>query len=150
MSSRQISVSPRGYQLHFGNAGERIWPGTNCYPDLWIETLDALGRDPVARIRLCPFRRPQWSSMDIKKIKQKPEDLRRLYGLEVTKGSCGRRYWEPCLSTRPAGHPSDNFFNLPAAARYSVPLQRYCDQAAPLSKVASVDSLGTATSTASA
>ena len=33
---------------------------------------------------------------------------------------------------------------------YSVRLQRCCDQAAPLGKVASVDSLGTATITASA
>jgi hypothetical protein len=31
-----------------------------------------------------------------------------------------------------------------------VRLQRYCDQAVPLGKVASVDSLGTATITASA
>ena len=80
----QISASPRGYQSHFSHAGERIWPETNCYLDLWIETLHA------------------------------------------------------------------NFFHLLAATPYSVRLQRYCDQAAPLGKVASVDSLGTATITASA
>jgi hypothetical protein len=51
----QISASPRGYQSHFSHAGERIWPETNCYldlwietlHDLWIETLHALGLDPV-------------------------------------------------------------------------------------------------------
>jgi acyl carrier protein len=32
---------------HFGHAGERIWPDPNCYLDLWIETLHALGLDPV-------------------------------------------------------------------------------------------------------
>ena len=50
----------------------------------------------------------------------------------------------------PAPQISDNFFHLLAATPYSVRLQRYCDQAAPLGKVASVDSLGTATITASA
>jgi hypothetical protein len=40
--------------------------------------------------------------------------------------------------------------SLLAATPYSVRLQRCCDQAAPLGKVASVDSLGTAMITASA
>jgi beta-mannosidase len=49
----------------------------------------------------------------------------------------------------PGWIPSDNFFQLLAATPYRR-LQRCCDQAAPLGKVASVDSLGTATITASA
>ncbi len=84
----QISASPRGYQSHFSHAGERIWPETNCYLDLWIETLHALGLDPVPAF------------------------------------ACA-------LS---ADHDG----------------LQWCDQAAPLGKVASVDSLGTATITASA
>jgi hypothetical protein len=83
-------------------------------------------------------------------LKQQPEDLRRLYGLEVTE----EIVWLPLLETvsidAPGWIPSDNFFHLPAATPYSVRLQRYGDQAAPLGKVASVDSLGTATITASA
>jgi hypothetical protein len=62
--------------------------------------------------------------------------------------------WLPLLETvsidAPGWIPSDNFFHLFAATPCSVRLQRYCDQAAPLGKVASVDSLGTATITASA
>ena len=50
----------------------------------------------------------------------------------------------------PGWIPSDNFFHLLAARPYSVRLQRCCDQAAPLGKVASVDSLGSVTITASA
>ena len=50
----------------------------------------------------------------------------------------------------PGWQPSDDFFHLLAAAPYIVRLQRCCDQAAPLDKVASVDSLGTDTITASA
>ena len=144
----QISASPRGYQSHFSHAGERIWPETNCYLDLWIETLHALGLDPVpafARALSADHDGLQWTF-----LKQQPEDLRRLYGLEVTE----EIVWLPLLETvsidAPGWIPSDNFFHLLAATPYSVRLQRYCDQAAPLGKVASVDSLGTATITASA
>jgi hypothetical protein len=78
----QISASPRGYQSHFSHAGERIWPETNCYLDLWIETLHALGLDPVpafARALSADHDGLQWTF-----LKRQPEDLRRLYGLEVT------------------------------------------------------------------
>ena len=80
----QISAIPRGYRSHFSHAGERIWPETNCYLDLWIETLHALGRDPVPTLA-CVLSAGddglQWTF-----LQQQPEDLRRLYGLEVTRG----------------------------------------------------------------
>ena len=83
-------------------------------------------------------------------LSNSPEDLRRLYGLEVTE----EIVWLPLLETvsidAPGWIPSDNFFHLLAATPYSVRLQRCCDQAAPLGKVASVDSLGSATITARA
>lgn len=80
----QISTCPRGYQSHFSHAGERIWPETNCDLDLWIETLHALGLDPVpafARALSADHDGLQWTF-----LKQQPEDLRRLYGLEVIRG----------------------------------------------------------------
>jgi hypothetical protein len=131
----QISASPRGYQSHFSHAGERIWPETN-------------GLDPLPAFA-CALSADhdglQWTF-----LKQQPEDLRRLYGLEVTE----EIVWLPLLETAsidvPGWIPSDNFFHLLAATPYSVRLHRYCDQAAPLGKVASVDSGGTATITASA
>ena len=144
----QISASPRGYQSHFSHAGERIWPETNCYLDLWIETLHALGLDPVPAFA-CALSADH-DGLHWTFLKQLPEDLRRLYGLEVTE----EIVWLPLLETvsidTPGWIPSDNFFHLLAETPYSVRLQRYCDQAAPLGKVASVDSLGTATITASA
>jgi hypothetical protein len=77
----QISASPSGYQSHFSHAGERIWPETNCYLDLWIETLHALGLDPVPAFA-CALSADhdglQWTF-----LKQQPEDLRQLYGLEA-------------------------------------------------------------------
>ena len=56
-------------------------------------------------------------------LKQQPEDLHRLYGLEVTEGLSS-----PLLETvsidAPGWIPSDNFFHLLAATPYSVRLQR--------------------------
>jgi hypothetical protein len=120
----QISAGPKGYQSHFSHGGERIWPETNCYLDLRIETRHDLGLDPVpafARAHSADHDGLQWTF-----LKQQPEDLRQLSGL------------------------ADHFFHLLAATPCSVRLQRCCDQAAPLGKVASVDSLGSATITASA
>ncbi len=60
---------------------ERIWPETNCYADLWIELLSALGLDPVAALAFTlsvDFEGDQWQF-----FKFPLEDLRALYGLEV-------------------------------------------------------------------
>jgi hypothetical protein len=144
----QIFASPRGYQSHFSHAGERIWPETYCYLDLRIETRHPprLDRVPAFACGLsADHDGVQWTF-----LKQEPEDLRRLYGLEVTE----EIVWLPLLETASIDAsgwiPSDNLFHLLAATPYSVRLQRCCDQAAPLGKVASVDSLDTATITASA
>ena len=126
----QISASPGGYRSHFSHAGERIWPETNCYLDLWVETLHALGLDPVPAFA-CALSADhdglQWTF-----LKQQPEDLRRLYGLEVTE----EIVWLPLLEAvsidAPGWIASDNFFHLLASTPYSVRLQRYCDQAVPL------------------
>src|SRR5271169_4095915 len=95
----QISASPRGYQSHFSHAGERIWPETNCYLDLWIETPHALGLDPAPAFA-CALSADhyglQWTF-----LKQQPEDLRRLYGLEVTE----EIVWLPLLERVESGPP---------------------------------------------
>jgi hypothetical protein len=92
-----ISADPRTYQPHFSHAGERIWPETNCYLDLWIETLHALGLDPVPAFA-CALSADhdglQWTF-----LKQQPEDLRRLYGLDVAE----EIVWMPLLETIESG-----------------------------------------------
>lgn len=96
-SALHISADPRDYRPHFSHAGERIWPETNCYLDLWIETLHALGLDPVPAFA-CALSADhdglQWTF-----LKQQPEDLRRLYGLEVTEDTV----WMPLLETVETG-----------------------------------------------
>lgn len=93
----RISAGPADYRPHFSHTAERIWPETNCYLDLWIETLHALGLDPVPALA-CALSADhdglQWTF-----LKQEPEDLRRLYGLEVSEEAV----WLPLLETVESG-----------------------------------------------
>lgn len=60
---------------------DRIWPETNCYADLWIELLNALGLDPIAALPFTfsvDFEGDQWQF-----FKFPLEDLRALYGIDV-------------------------------------------------------------------
>ena len=47
VARRRPTFAP--HPLH---AAERTWTETNCYVDVWIEVLHALGLDPVAGVRL--------------------------------------------------------------------------------------------------
>lgn len=93
----RIDVAPADHQPHFTHGVDRIWPETNCYVDLWIELLHGLGMDPVPSFA-CALSADhdgmQWSF-----LKQPPEDLRRLYRLDVSEESV----WLPVLETVEAG-----------------------------------------------
>ncbi len=41
-----LPLDPSAYTPHALHAAERMWPETNCYVDLWIEVLSALGQHP--------------------------------------------------------------------------------------------------------
>ena len=88
-----ISAAADGYQPHAAHAPDRIWQETNCYLDLWIEVLHALGHDPVPSF-VCALSADhdgaQWSF-----LKPAPEDLRTMYGLEVAEETL----WRPVLDT---------------------------------------------------
>jgi hypothetical protein len=76
---------------HALHATERTWSETNCYVDVWIEVLHALGLDPVAAGAFtlsCDFEGDQWSF-----FKFPPEDLRTLFGLEVAE----LNVWRPVV-----------------------------------------------------
>jgi hypothetical protein len=92
-----IAAEPEDYRRHFVHGPDRMWRETNCYFDLWIETLHCLGMDPVpsfACLLSADHDGMQWTF-----IKQPPEDLRRLYGLEVAEASL----WLPVLETVESG-----------------------------------------------
>lgn len=70
---------------------ERTWTETNCYVDLWIELIHALGLDPRAAggcTLSADFDGEQWQF-----LKYPAEDLRILYGIEVAE----MNIWRPVL-----------------------------------------------------
>ena len=83
-----LDLDATTYERHPVHATERIWTETNCYVDLWIEVLHALHLDPVAGAAFtlsADFEGDQWTF-----FKSPPEDLRRLYGIEVSEMNAWR------------------------------------------------------------
>lgn len=79
LALRDIDAST--YVSHPIHSEDRIWTETNCYIDLWVELLYALGFDPVSAAACAlsaDFEGDQWSF-----LKFPAEDLRLLYGIEV-------------------------------------------------------------------
>ena len=46
MKHKILDISPDSYQASFIHTQERDWAETNCYVDIWIELLHAMGKDP--------------------------------------------------------------------------------------------------------
>ena len=81
MTRRILPIDPRTYARHPIHGDGRVWSETNCYSDLWIELLHALGRDPVAALPFTiaiDFEGDQWTF-----FKFPLATLSDLYGLEV-------------------------------------------------------------------
>lgn len=97
MTVRLLGVSADDHVPHPIHSDGRIWTETNCYTDLWIEVLHALGLDPIP-VAVCVFGArfdgTQWTF-----LKFKPEDLFALYGIEVDEMNVWRR---------PIDHLEDN------------------------------------------
>ncbi|MBP2299872.1 DUF1839 family protein [Azospirillum picis] len=72
---------PGGYERHALHRGERIWPETNCYVDLWIEALHARGLDPLAMLGFTVTQDFEGDQFTFFKVPL--EDLETLYGLRV-------------------------------------------------------------------
>jgi hypothetical protein len=76
-----LGIDPAAYTPHALHSPERMFQETNCYTDLWIEVLHAHGHEPLAMLAfttVVDFEGDQWTF-----FKPPPEDLARLYGLEV-------------------------------------------------------------------
>lgn len=79
---RVLPVDPAGWVSHRMHSGDRHWPQTNCYADLWIEALSALGVEPAACFGFAisqDFEGDQFTF-----FKPPLEDLEALYGLKAT------------------------------------------------------------------
>ena len=86
-----LGIDPARYVPHPLHTAEHEWTETNCYVDLWIEMLHALGLDPVAGAAFSlssDFEGDQWAM-----FKFPTADLRTLFGLEVAE----LNVWRPVV-----------------------------------------------------
>jgi hypothetical protein len=81
MKRHVLELDPATYRRHLIHGEGRRWAETNCYVDLWIELLHALGREPIAALPFTfaiDFEGDQWTF-----FKFPLADLYELYGLDV-------------------------------------------------------------------
>jgi len=74
-------IDPTTYQRHALHAEDLVWVEKNCYVDVWIELIHALGCDPLAMlpfVAAIDFENDQWTF-----FKPKHDELFDLYGIDV-------------------------------------------------------------------
>jgi len=84
-------LSASGYQRHMLHSEERAWMEKNCYIDIWIELIHALGSNPLAVMPFTAtidFEDDQWTF-----FKPPHDELRDLYGIEVQE----LNVWRPLI-----------------------------------------------------
>ena len=80
-------------QRHLLHTEEAVWRETNCYTDVWIELLHALGHEPLAMLGPCMrvgLEADQWTF-----FKPSFDDLHSLYGITVVEANP----WQGLLAT---------------------------------------------------
>jgi len=119
-----IPLDPRNYTRHQMHADERIWTETNCYIDVWVEVLHALSLDPMAAAGCAfsaDFQGDQWLF-----LKFPPEDIRTLYGIDVSEMNVWRGVVDHVVEQLQAGRfmtiEADSWF-LPDTAGVSYQLE---------------------------
>ncbi|MCF3640458.1 DUF1839 family protein [Rhizobium sp. TRM95111] len=75
-------LDPAAYAAHPLHTGERMWPETNCYVDLWIEVLNAFGTAPEAMLGFTLAQDFEGDQFTFFKVPL--EDLESLYGIRCT------------------------------------------------------------------
>src|SRR5262245_9076583 len=75
------ALLPEAAPRHELHREPRAWLETNCYVDLWIELLSALGLEP--RAMLSPALRVDFEGDQWTLFKPGADDLRFLYGIEI-------------------------------------------------------------------
>jgi hypothetical protein len=78
---RALALDAASYQRHSLHADERVWVEKNCYVDIWLEVIHALGCDPMAILPFVvgiDFEDDQWTF-----FKPPHDELWDLYGIDV-------------------------------------------------------------------
>ncbi len=86
-----LSLDPATYRRHALHADDRAWIEKNCYVDIWIEVVHALGLEPLAMLPFTlavDFETDQWTF-----FKPPAADLWDLYGIDVQE----LNVWRPIL-----------------------------------------------------
>lgn len=79
--TKLLELDAETYEAHALHRTDRIWGETNCYVDIWIEIIHALGLEPLAAgsfTLATDFETDQWTF-----FKFPPQILRELYGISV-------------------------------------------------------------------
>ena len=91
MRIQALQLDAQQYQRHMLHAEDRVWVEKNCYVDVWIEVIHAVGCEPLAILPFVlaiDFEGDQWTF-----FKPPHDELRDLYGLDVQELNC----WRPLL-----------------------------------------------------
>ncbi len=92
MAIKVLPLDASAYQRHMLHAEDRVWVEKNCYVDIWIETIHAVGCEPMAMLPFVvslDFEGDQWTF-----FKPKHDELWDLYGIDVQELNC----WRPLLA----------------------------------------------------
>lgn len=91
MGLKVLDLDATQYRRHALHADDRVWVEKNCYVDIWIETIHAVGCEPMAMLPFVlslDFEGDQWTF-----FKPKHDELWDLYGIDVQELNC----WRPLL-----------------------------------------------------
>jgi len=96
-----LDLDAQAYQRHALHADDRVWVEKNCYIDIWLEVLHALGCDPMAVLPFTvaiDFEGDQWTF-----FKPPHDELRDLYGIDVQELNCWRTLFDHAVEHLGAG-----------------------------------------------
>ena len=95
-------LDPTAYRRHAIHGDDRIWAETNCYTDLLVEMLHALGHEPEAMLAFtlaADFEGDQWTF-----FKPRACEIDDLYGLEIQELALWRPLADHFAEQVDAGH----------------------------------------------
>ena len=76
-----LALDPATHRSHALHGPDRQWPQTNCWTDLWIEIVAALGHDPHAMLGFTVAQDYEGDQATFFKVPT--EDMERLFGLKL-------------------------------------------------------------------
>jgi uncharacterized protein DUF1839 len=92
MRLRALDLDAANYRRHVLHAEDRVWVEKNCYVDIWIEVIHAVGCEPMAILPFVfaiDFEGDQWTF-----FKPPHDELRDLYGIDCQELNCWRTLLE--------------------------------------------------------